>query len=253
MLNTKLLSKDSITINVMTLGSCEEKKKKKVTVWLKKPWSLFLSTRYPESNISSLSLWEELVSVLDLKDFQSLIKPKETSWLLIQTPRWKSESKAEPNSLQLVSLPPAVRVPSTFHTATRLNLKTRWLCHSHGSNHCNNILKLKIKYESCLLTLSFSLLHEHKTPSSLCVQKAWGRPVLPAKAPSDPTCAGRPLWLCPEDARFPSAVPSQTEEGSNSQRLCRMTVNEWQSQILVPDSSIHQSWPFWLLQVPNTT
>lgn len=149
--------------------------------------------------------------------------------------RWKSESKAEPKSLQLVSLPPAVRLPSTFHTSTRLNLKTRWLCHSHGSNSCNNILKLKIKHEPCLLTLSFSLFHEHKTPSSLCVQKAWGRPVLPAKAPSDSTCAGRPLWLCPEDARFPSAVPSQTEESSNSQRQCRMTVSEWQSQILVPD------------------
>lgn len=131
-----------------------------------------------------------MASDLDLQDFQSLIKLKETSWLLIQIPRLKSKSKAEPKSLQLVSLPPAVCLPSTFHTVTRLKLKTKWLCHSHGSKSCNNILKLKLKYEPCLLTLSFSFFHNHKTPSSFCVQNAWGRSVLTSKAHSDTPVLG---------------------------------------------------------------
>lgn len=178
------------------------KRKIKVTVWLKKPWFLFLSTRYPESNLPSLSLCEELASDLDLQDFQSLIKLKETSWLLIRTLRWKSESKTMPNSLQLVSLPPAVCLPSTFHTATRLNLKTSWLCHSHSSTSCNNILKLQLKYKPCLLTLSFSLFHEHKTPSSLCVQNAWGNLCSCPKPPQTPPVLGD---LCGSAQRIPGS------------------------------------------------
>lgn len=155
-----------------------------------KALSLFIITRYSESNLPSTSPWEELGIWAGTTKLPILNQAKGQSlrffWFKHQ------DGKVDPPHRPSPCHQP-IPLQCTFYNATRLSLKTRWLRHSHGSSFCrfSNIFKIKLRYELCLFTLNFSFFHEHTMPFCSVSGMSGARPIHWCKAHSHTTCSGK--------------------------------------------------------------
>lgn len=70
-------------------------------------------------------LEKNLAFELKLQDYQSLIRLKENPWSSDSNIKMEKWITTEPQSLPLVSLPPAQPLWCTFHSAIRLSLKNK--------------------------------------------------------------------------------------------------------------------------------
>lgn len=146
-----------------------------------------------------------------------------------------------------------VPLQSTFYIATRLSLKTKWLCHSQGSDFCrfNNILMIKLKYECYLVALNPLLCHDqYIMPSLLCVGNAWSKPNHWFKMCIIITCSGNTSAALARWGWAPSSGCSQTKESPHSQGWCKVTISEWLLSSLVPWLFYKSRLTFFISQIP---
>lgn len=165
-----------------------------------KAWSLLVTTRYSESNLPSTSPCEELgiwagTTRLPILN-QAKGEPLGFCWFKHQDGKVDPPHSPSPYNWSPCCQP--IPLQCTFHDATRLSLKMRWLCHSHGSSFCRfkNIFKIKLKHELCLFTSSMNI----QCPFALCQGCLEPGLFIGAKPIQMPPVLEKPLLPCSDKA-----------------------------------------------------